>query len=92
MSRASEAVLLKDHLKELRLPAMRRDYAECARQARETRASYETFLLDLVSRRGHRVGFYSASSLVNTLVEAREEKQLERVFRKLSRFHLIILR
>ena len=31
MSRASEAVLLKDHLKELRLPAMRRDYAECAR-------------------------------------------------------------
>ena len=50
MSRASEAVLLKDHLKELRLPAMRRDYAECARQARETRASYEGFLLDLVSR------------------------------------------
>ena len=31
------------------LPAMRRDYAECARQARETRASYEG-LLDLVSR------------------------------------------
>ena len=50
MSRASEAVLLEDHLKELRLPAMRRDYAECARQARETRASYEGFLLDLVSR------------------------------------------
>ena len=50
MSRASEAVLLKDHLKELRLPTMRRDYAECARQARETRASYEGFLLDLVSR------------------------------------------
>ena len=48
MSRASEAVLLKDHLKELRLPTMRRDYAECARQARETRASYEGFLLDLV--------------------------------------------
>ena len=50
MTRSSEAVLLKDHLKELRLPAMRRDYAECARQARETRASYEAFLLDLVSR------------------------------------------
>ena len=48
MSRASEAVLLEDHLKELRLPAMRRDYAECARQARETRASHEGFLLDLV--------------------------------------------
>ena len=170
MSRASEAVLLEDHLKELRLPAMRRDYAECARQARETRASYEGFLLDLVSRqleqrranqlerrlkqarfpvmktlektdlglwptldavevrelmecswiserenvsligkhgtgkthaatvlgveacrRGHRVLFQSASSLVNTLVEAREERQLERVFRKLARFHLIIL-
>ena len=42
-------------------------------------------------RRGHRVGFFSASGLVNTLVEAREEKQLERVFRKLSRFHLVIL-
>ena len=167
MSRASEAVLLKDHLKELRLPAMRRDYAECARQARETRASYEGFLLDLVSRqleqrranqlerrlkqarfpvmktlektdlalwptldgvevreltectwiserenvaligkhgtgkthaatmlgveacrRGHRVGFYSASGLVNTLVEAREERQLERVFRKLESLSL----
>ena len=42
-------------------------------------------------RRGHRVLFQSASSLVNTLVEAREERQLERVFRKLARFHLIIL-
>ena len=31
MSGASEAVLLKDHLRELRLPIMRRDYAECAR-------------------------------------------------------------
>ena len=50
MSRASEVVLLEDHLKELRLPAMRRDYAQCARQARETGASYEAFLLDLVSR------------------------------------------
>lgn len=170
MSRASEAVLLEDHLKELRLPAMRRDWAECARQARQTRSSYEAFLLDLVTRqleqrranqlerrlkqahfpvmktlektdlalwptldgaevrellecswigerenvaligkhgtgkthaatvlgveacrRGYRVLFQSASSLVNTLVEAREERDLERVFRKLSRFHLLVL-
>ena len=34
---------------------------------------------------------FSGSTSVNTLVEAREERQLERVFRKLARFHLIIL-
>ena len=35
MSRLSDTVLLEDHLRRLRLPAMLRDYAECARQARE---------------------------------------------------------
>ena len=48
--RLSDTVLLEDHLRRLRLPAMLRDYKECARQAREGGADYESFLLDLVSR------------------------------------------
>ncbi len=50
MSQASEAVLLKDCLKKLRLPAMGRDYPECARQARQGKESYEAFLLELANR------------------------------------------
>ena len=51
MSQLSDTVLLEDHLKRLRLPAMLRDYPECARQAREGGESYEGFLLDLVTRK-----------------------------------------
>lgn len=170
MSQTGDTVLLEDTLKQLRLPAMRRDYAECARQARETGSSYETFLLELLSRQleqrranqlarrlkearfpvmktleqtdlakwpkldtmqvrelargewisrrenlfllgkhgtgkthaatmlgveacrqGYRVLFQTASQLVNTLVEAREEKGLERSLKKLARFHLLIV-
>jgi len=169
MSQASEAVLLKDHLKKLRLPAMGRDYPECARQARQGRESYEAFLLDLASReleqrqanqlkrrltearfpvmktlestdlrkwpsldgmqlrelaqcdyilrgenlaligkhgtgkshaatilgveacrRGYRVLFQTAAQLVNTLVEAREERLLQRYLKRLDRFDLLI--
>ena len=35
MSRLSDTVLLEDHLRRLRLPALLRDYKECARQAQE---------------------------------------------------------
>ena len=50
MNRAGERVLLEDCLKQLRLPAMLREYLACARQARETGERYEGFLLDLAHR------------------------------------------
>jgi DNA replication protein DnaC len=43
-------VLLDSSLKHLKLPAMLRDYGECARQSRESGDSYETFLLALTTR------------------------------------------
>ncbi|MDA2931031.1 IS21-like element helper ATPase IstB, partial [Acidobacteria bacterium AH-259-O06] len=168
MSAASDAVLLEDTLRQLRLPAMGREYGECARQARETGESYEAFLLALASReleqrqanqltrrlkearfpvlktlertdlakwpglevlrvreyaechyitrkenlvligkhgtgkshaaiafgveacrRGHRVLFSTAADLVNTLLEAREERQLKRTLARLSRYALL---
>jgi len=50
MNRAGEQVLLNDHLKLLRLPAMLRQYPECARQAREGKESHESFLLNLTTQ------------------------------------------
>ena len=170
MNRAGERVLLEDCLKQLRLPAMLREYLACARQARETGQRYETFLLDLAHReleqrlanrlkrrlkearfpvlktlektdltrwpsldrreirelaegdwikqhenlillgrhgtgkthaaialgveacrRGYRVLFSTAAQLVNQLVEAREERVLERLQRRLDRFRLLIV-
>ena len=149
---------------------MLRDYPECARPAREAGESYESFLLDLVSReldqrqanqlkrrlkeahfpvmktlettdlkkwpgldalqvreliqcdyltrsenlaflgrhgtgkshaatilgveacrQGYRVLFSTAAQLVNTLVEAREERQLQRLLKRLDRFELLII-
>ena len=166
MNRAGERVLLEDCLKQLRLPAMLREYLACARQARETGQRYETFLLeahreleqrlanrlkrrlkearfpvlktlektDLMAlagsreirelaegdwihqhenlvlvgrhgtgkthaaialgveacRRGYRVLFSTAAQLVNQLVEAREERVLERLQRRLD-FRLLIV-
>jgi len=163
-------VLLGDCLKRLRLPAMLRDYPECARQAREDGQDYESFLLELATReleqrqanqlqrrlkearfplmktlettdlkmwpglnalhvkeyseghyierrenlvligkhgtgkthaatvlgveacrRGHRVRFITAAQLVNTLVEAREEKELTRFLKRLQRVQLLII-
>ena len=168
MSALSDAVLLEDTLRELRLPTMRREYQECTRQARETGESYEAFLLALATReleqrqtnqlarrlkearfpvlktlertdlakwpglevlrvreyaechyitrkenlifigkhgvgkthaavalgveacrRGYRVLFTTAADLANTLVEAREERQLKRTLARLSRYALL---
>ena len=170
MNQASERILLEDCLKQLRLPAMLREYPACARQARETGQRYESFLLDLAHReleqrlanrlkrrlkearfpvlktlektdltrwpgldgreirelaegnwirqhenlvlvgrhgtgkthaaialgveachRGYRVLFSTAAQLVNQLVEAREERVLERLERRLDRFALLIV-
>jgi DNA replication protein DnaC len=170
MNRAGEEVLLNDHLKLLRLPAMLRQYPECARQARETKESHESFLLNLTTqeleqrqanqlkrrlqearfptlktlettdlnkwpdfdslrfreyidgdyitrrenlvlvgkhgtgkthaaivlgveacKRGYRVLFTTAADLVNTLVEAREEKSLKNYLARLQKYPLIII-
>jgi DNA replication protein DnaC len=42
-------------------------------------------------RQGHRVAFTTAAHLVNQLVEAREERQLQRYLNKLSRMGLLIV-
>ena len=170
MSQLSDTVLLEDHLKRLRLPAMLRDYPECVRQAREEGESYEGFLLDLATReltqrqanqlkrrlkearfpvmktlegtdfkkwpglealqvrellqcdyiprrenlafigrhgtgkshaatvlgveacrQGYRVLFWTAAELVNSLVEAREERQLQRLLKRFDRFELVVI-
>lgn len=170
MNRAGEQVLLNENLKLLRLPAMLRQYQECARQAREGKESHESFLLNLTTqeleqrqgnqlkrrlhdarfptlktlettdlnkwpgfdplrfreyvdgdyiarrenvvligkhgtgkthaaialgveacKRGHRVLFTTAADLVNTLVEAREEKGLKNYLARLQKYPLIII-
>ena len=40
---------------------------------------------------GKRVRFFTVTGLVTQLLEAREERQLERLFNRLSKYHLIIL-
>lgn len=42
-------------------------------------------------RQGYRVQFWTAADLVNTLVEAREERQLKRTLARLARFALVIV-
>jgi DNA replication protein DnaC len=42
-------------------------------------------------RRGYRVLFMTAADLVNTLVEAREEKRLKNYLSRLQNYHLIII-
>ena len=42
-------------------------------------------------RRGYRTGFYTAADLVNTLVEAQDEKQLKRFLHRLKKYQLLIL-
>ena len=42
-------------------------------------------------RRGYRVLFTTAAHLVNTLIEAREERQLKRQLARLSRYEIVII-
>src|SRR6188768_2239015 len=49
-STPSQEILLEDALRQLRLPAMVREYREYARQARESGEGYEGFLLALATR------------------------------------------
>jgi DNA replication protein DnaC len=170
MNQTGEQILLNDHLKLLRLPVMLRQYPECARQARESKESHESFLLNLTTqeleqrqanqlkrrlqearfptiktlettdlnkwpdfdslrfreyvdgdyiarrenlvligkhgtgkthaaivlgveacKRGYRVLFTTAADLVNTLVEAREERSLKNYLARLQKYPLIIV-
>lgn len=59
------AVLLTDHLQQLKLTAILRSYSACARQARENGSDYEDFLL----------------SLVESELEARADNRLKRRIR-----------
>lgn len=170
MNEAAERMLLDSSLRQLKLPAMLRDYGECSRQSRESGDSYESFLLALTTReveqrqgrqlqrrmreahfpylktlektdlgkwvglsalkvreyaecgyiaqkenivilgkhgtgkthaaiafgleacrKGYRVLFTTAADLVNTLVEAREEKQLKRFLLRMAKYSLLIV-
>ena len=42
-------------------------------------------------RQGYRVLFWTAAELVNTLVEAREERQLQRLLKRFDRFELVVI-
>ncbi len=48
--KAAEQMVLEEYLKQLRLPAMLKGYAECARQAVAAQAGFEQFLLQLTER------------------------------------------
>jgi len=50
MTTTGDQVLLNETLKQLRLPTMRREYVECARQAKEAGDDYPTYLLILATR------------------------------------------
>jgi DNA replication protein DnaC len=170
MNETAQAMVLEDYLKRLKLPAMFRDWEECARQARQSQESYPAFLLDLATREleqrqanqlkrrlkearfpvmktleatdlekwpgidgmevkeltrcdwiahqenvvligkhgtgkthaatvigveacrsGYRTLFTTAAQLANRLLEARQEKELERLLKRLDRFQLLIV-
>ena len=166
----SEMVLLESTLKDLKLPTVRQTYTEAARQAESEGATYEVYLLDVLSReqeqrranlikrrireagfpqiktlantdlnkwpgfqtmkikqlaeggylasrenivligkhgtgkthaalafgieacrQGKRVKFTTAAALVNQLLEARDQRQLANLMRKLRNVNLLIL-
>jgi DNA replication protein DnaC len=170
MNETAQTMVLEDYLKRLKLPAMLRDWEECARQARQSQESYPVFLLDLATREleqrqanqlkrrlkearfpvmktlettelekwpgidglevkeltrcdwiaqkdnvvligkhgtgkthaatvigveacrsGYRTLFTTAAQLANRLLEARQEKELERLLKRLDRFALLIV-
>ena len=79
-----------------------RDYAECGYITRReivvllgkhgTGKTHAATVLGVEAcRRGYRFGFTTATGLVNTLIESREEQQLKRHLAKLSRFDLLIV-
>ncbi len=85
------------------LDAMRvREYASCEYIERKhnlvflgrhgTGKSHAATVLGVEAcRQGHRVAFTTAAHLVNQLIEAREERQLQRYLNKLSRMGLLIV-
>ncbi len=79
-----------------------RDYAECGYITRRenvvllgkhgTGKTHAATVLGVEAcRKGYRVGFTTAAALVNTLIESREERGLNRRLVRLSRFELLIV-
>ena len=79
-----------------------RDYAECGYITRRenvvllgkhgTGKTHAATVLGVEAcRKGYRVGFTTAAALVNTLIESREERGLNRRLARLSRFELLIV-
>lgn len=170
MAAKTPAVLLEHYLKQLKLPAMLRDYRSIAAAAAKEKEDYTTFLLRMCEReclereqraaqrrikaarfpviktldtfdfaaqptinkalvvelmrgeyldarenilfvgnpgtgkthlatalghaacaQGRRVRYYSVTSLVTQLLEAREDRQLDRLLRRLEKHHLLVL-
>lgn len=168
--KAADQMVLNQNLKTLRMPTILSQYPQIARDARQSKADYETFLMELTEkevekrkanqlkkrfkearfpqmkplettdlekwpginvlqfreytqgsyiqqkeniiligkhgtgkthaaialgieacRSGYNVLFMTAAHLVNTLLEAREEKQLNRFLKKLANVHLLII-
>ena len=67
----AEKVALDGYLKELKLPTIKRAYEEGGRQARESGASYESYLLGLLEQE---VEHRKANQLKRRLKEARFPK------------------
>jgi DNA replication protein DnaC len=87
--------LLKAHLKQLRLPAMVAELEKLSREAAASNQSYEQFLLqltevELASRAGYRVRFFTAAALVSKLEQAQKQYTLDRFLGQLDRAELLI--
>ena len=98
-------VLLEHHLKELKLPTFLREYdkvaSRCAaegvdhpdyvgRSAQAPTSAAEGLAL-AACQRGLSVGFTTAAALVHELIEARDERRLLNIQKKLSRLKLLII-
>jgi len=92
-------VLLKHHLKALKLPTMT---AECEKVARREnvlliggsgtgKTHLATALAAEACARGKRVRFYRVTELATQLLEAREERQLTRLKSQLAKLDLLVL-
>ena len=64
----AQKLVLTEHLKHLRLPAISKSYREVARQAKEAGDSYESFLLTLLDKE---IQQRQANQLQRRLKEAR---------------------
>ena len=87
-------IILENYLKALKLPTFVKRYKEVAEACQKKGFDYAQFLLQLSEMEvleGISVYFITAASLVHELMEAREEKQLLRLQKKLNHYPLLII-